>query len=100
MSELFEKDPLDISYLDLLAFLVSKKTKYKLEEILEDPCKSRFLKRVKAVKVEDDECRLSTEFGVRMALAAISWIAYVAPETVEKLKQVASILLEIMEEYG
>ena len=100
-NDLFEKDILDISFVDLLALLASKKSKYRLEEILSDPCKSRFLKRIKAVKIdENDECRFSTEFGVRVALAGISWIAVVVPERREELKKIASILLEIYRTYG
>lgn len=99
-NDLFEKDILDISFVDLLALLASKKSKYRLEEILSDPCKSRFLKRIKAVKVEEDECKFSTEFGVRIALAGISWIAVVVPERREELKKIASILLEIYRTYG
>jgi len=97
---LFEKDLLDISFWDLLEYLVSKRTKYKLEELLENPCKSRFLKKIKAVKEEDEECKFSTEFGVRVALAALSWIYSLAPERAEDIKKIVSILLEIYSEYG
>jgi len=97
---LFEKDLLEISYRELLEILVSRKTRYKLNEVLANPCKSRFLKNIRAVKVEDDKCEYSVEFGVRVALAGISWIAMVAPETMPQLKQIASILLDIYYKHG
>ena len=99
-NELFEKDVLDISFIDLLEFLAGRVTRYRLEEILSEPCKSRFLRRVKAIKIVDGECRFSTEFGVRVALAGISWIAFIVPEKREELKRIVSILLEIYRVYG
>jgi len=97
---LFEKDILEIHYMDLLQLLASRMTKYRLEEILAEPCKSKFLRKIKAVKIEDNDCRFSVEFGVRVALAALSWLAVTAPDRVEDLKRIASILLEILSEYG
>jgi len=97
---LFEKDVLDIHYLDLLEILVSKKTKYRLEEVLAEPCKSKLLRNIKAVKIEDNDCRFSVEFGVRVALAAVSWIAAVYPERSDDLKKVVAILLDILSEHG
>lgn len=97
---LFEKDILEISFLDLLRYLAGRrKVRYQIEEYLYgDPCSSKFLRSIKAVVKEGDECRLSVEFGVRIALAALTWIAFVEPRTADKVKNIIKELLYILNE--
>jgi len=97
---LFEKDLLDLSYWDLLELIASRRTKQKIEDLFEDPCKSRFLKNIRLVKEEDGECRFSSEFAVRIALAALTWIVHIAPDKTDVVKDIISKLLEIYSEVG